>query len=212
MLLDMCLQGSAMTIVVLTLRALFFKRLPKAAFYALRLVVLVRLLVPVQIEAPFNAWTMLDRAASPHVLALAPTQTPSTETPSAPPQTTSTGVGTGGAVLEARLEPIDAPAGSAEAPHHVAGSAASTLAETPVGHQAAIHHSLPGWQVAWGAGTLFFALGFAAAYAHQRQQTRIGAGLWLMSELRLRYFSHPQYRTFGRLQTVTVADSFWAKL
>lgn len=56
----MCLQGSAMIVVVLIVRALFLHRLPKAAFMALWLVVLVRLLVPVSIPAPANVWSMIE--------------------------------------------------------------------------------------------------------------------------------------------------------
>lgn len=49
-----------MIVVVLIVRALFLHRLPKAAFMALWLVVLVRLLVPVSIPAPANVWSMIE--------------------------------------------------------------------------------------------------------------------------------------------------------
>ena len=56
----MCLQGSAMIVVVLIVRALFLHRLPKAAFMALWVIVLVRLLVPISIPAPANVWSMIE--------------------------------------------------------------------------------------------------------------------------------------------------------
>ena len=57
-LLQMCLQGSAMIAVVLVLRAALHNRLPKAAFLVLWGVVLARLLLPVSIPVPFNAWSL----------------------------------------------------------------------------------------------------------------------------------------------------------
>ncbi len=56
----MCLQGSAMIVVVLIVRALFLHRLPKATFMALWVIVLVRLLVPISIPAPANVWSMIE--------------------------------------------------------------------------------------------------------------------------------------------------------
>lgn len=56
----MCLQGSAMIVVVLIVRALFLHRLPKTAFMALWVIVLVRLLVPISIPAPANVWSMIE--------------------------------------------------------------------------------------------------------------------------------------------------------
>ncbi len=48
-LMQICLQGSLMIVVVCLLRLLLLRRVPKATFYVLWLVVLVRLLVPVSI-------------------------------------------------------------------------------------------------------------------------------------------------------------------
>lgn len=69
----MCLQGSAMIVVVLIVRALFLHRLPKATFMALWVIVLVRLLVPISIPAPANVWSMIENGlASVGVEAAAP--------------------------------------------------------------------------------------------------------------------------------------------
>lgn len=62
-LLQMCLQGSAMIAVVLVLRAALHDRLPKAAFLVLWGVVLARLLLPVSIPVPFNAWSLVMHGA-----------------------------------------------------------------------------------------------------------------------------------------------------
>ncbi len=70
-LVEMCLQGSAMILVVLALRALLGRRLPHVTFYALWIVVLARLLVPVSIPMPLSPWGALESTLSPAISQLA---------------------------------------------------------------------------------------------------------------------------------------------
>ena len=60
----MCIQGSVMIAFVLIVRGLLGKRLPSMAFYALWLIVLARLLVPVAIPLPVGPWASLEQGAS----------------------------------------------------------------------------------------------------------------------------------------------------
>ena len=60
----MCLQGSAMIAVVLVVRLLLGKHLPKAAFMLLWGLVLLRLLVPFSIPFAGSAWILADHATS----------------------------------------------------------------------------------------------------------------------------------------------------
>lgn len=62
-LAQMCLQASVMIVVILLLRSLLVKRLPKTALLVLWGLVLVRLLVPVSVPFPANLWTLIDRGA-----------------------------------------------------------------------------------------------------------------------------------------------------
>lgn len=57
-LVQMGLQGSVLIVVVLVVRGLFGRRLPKALLPVLWAIVLVRLLVPACITMPWSAWTI----------------------------------------------------------------------------------------------------------------------------------------------------------
>ena len=61
--IEMCLQGSAMILVALVLRALLGRRLPHVTFYALWIVVLVRMVIPVAIPSPVSVWPAVESAA-----------------------------------------------------------------------------------------------------------------------------------------------------
>ena len=61
-LLQMSLQGTAMILAVVVVRALFLNKLPKSVFMVLWALVLVRLLVPISIPVPFNAWSAVEGA------------------------------------------------------------------------------------------------------------------------------------------------------
>lgn len=55
-LLLMGVQGSAMIVAILVLRALLLDRLPKATFCALWVLVVARLLVPLFVANPLGLW------------------------------------------------------------------------------------------------------------------------------------------------------------
>ena len=62
-LLSMSLTGVVMALAVVVARALLLKRLPKTTFVALWTLVALRLLVPVAMPMPVNAYSLLEKPA-----------------------------------------------------------------------------------------------------------------------------------------------------
>ena len=60
-LLSMSLTGAAMALAVVVARALLLKRLPKTTFVVLWMLVALRLLAPVAMPMPVNAYSLLEK-------------------------------------------------------------------------------------------------------------------------------------------------------
>lgn len=63
-LATMCLQGSAAILIVLAIRAILGRRLPRLTFYILWIIVLARLLIPLAIPCPLSIWPAMDNLVS----------------------------------------------------------------------------------------------------------------------------------------------------
>lgn len=197
-LLQMCIEGSAMIAVVIVARALLFKRLPKAVFYALWCLVLLRLLVPVAVPVPVNGWTLIQTAADSVASRLAPE--PADDTVSMPGEgavdpsaADAESASPEGAVdlaaADAATRPegvagpsaVDAesvpPEGSPEFLASANGSAASSpLDPTPVlvsakDAVAAFAASVP-WEAVWAVGAVVCGIVFAALYVRAVRRMR----------------------------------------
>lgn len=162
-LLQMCIEGSAMIAAVIVARALLFKRLPKAVFYALWCLVLLRLLVPVALPVPVNGWTLIQTAAESAASRLAPE--PAVDAASAPP--------------EGAADPSAAAMLSEGSPEFLVsnGPAASNpLDPAPAVASAkdvvaAFVASVP-WEALWAAGAVVCGTVFAALYVRAVRRMR----------------------------------------
>ncbi len=163
-LLTMCLQGSAMIAAVLVLRRLLRHRLPQVAFVALWAVVLVRLLVPVSIPLPVNAWSLAGQGLAAVGIA------PATDAADGEAATAGTGATADADASAAEASANAAPSGTA-APSS-AGAASATASDpeddapsapsTPTFRQIA--------SVAWCVGAAACALAFVGLYAHHTRR------------------------------------------
>lgn len=172
-LLSMSLTGAAMALAVVVARAALLKRLPKATFVALWVLVALRLLVPVAIPMPVNAYSLLAgpaQAVSEKVGALfGQVDTGSTATPESNVQAREDNQTNenGQATLAQTADASDAVAGTA-------GSTADDLAAQPTRDAFAEQvsggvRSFP-WRVVWIGGSVVCAAGFVLSYLRARRR------------------------------------------
>lgn len=159
-LVGMCVQGSAMALAVIALRALLHRRLPATAFYALWALVLLRLLVPFALSTPLGVW--------PAGLAGlgAPAEGVTSLAGGGAPQAGASGAGDAGGLpgggRAAAAGASTAPAAAAAPGGDPAGPAPPLLGE--------LSGALP-WRGAWAVGSL--ACGAALAVAYVRGLRRL---------------------------------------
>lgn len=151
---QMCLQGSAMVLVVLAVRAIGLKRLPKATFLVLWAVVLARLLVPFSLPAPLdvNVWSLAQEGLASLGVEVGPA---TAVAPAEPSGTAADAQASDTATVHAAPAPDAAPSAQTGSD----GAAADEGAGAP------LRPATP-WTWVWVAGSLAFAAFVAVSYAH----------------------------------------------
>ena len=154
-LITMGIQGSAMIVVVLILRACLLNRLPKATFCALWYLVALRLLVPICVVAPFGLWGLLDRLtpSAPDLQATAPAEQLSSLPIASPTNSPAPNVEPSATQPLAAAPTQPALLDPAALDPHSAPPLTTLLAD-----------SLPWWALVWIAGSMLCGLGFVVLY------------------------------------------------
>ena len=216
-LLSMSLTGAAMALAVVVARALLLKRLPKTTFVVLWMLVALRLLVPVAMPMPVNAYSLLEKpvqAVAEKVGTLfdqadtgstaAPESTSDTSAltqasgSTAPEATTAMG---GNAAMQGSTATASESAPSSTARN--SSATASAQADTPVKPESQELLAVP-WNVLWAAGTVICASGFVLSYL--RSKNRFASSLPVTDERTLALFSEACKET-GALQVVELRQS-----
>ena len=185
-LLLMGVQGSAMIVAILVLRALLLDRLPKATFCALWVLVVARLLVPLFVANPLGLWGLAShlqphRPGGGEGLGVGSTAASGTAAPK------NTGVSTGAASSpggvpssttvssSVGVSPLPVPTEQAPDLPQVAAIDPATFdpnssPATPAGLLSTLAHAtsnaLPWWAWVWIVGSSLCLLGFAVLYLH----------------------------------------------
>ena len=215
-LLSMSLTGAAMALAVVVARALLLKRLPKTTFVVLWMLVALRLLVPVAMPMPVNAYSLLEKpvqAVAEKVGTLfdqadtgstaAPESTSDTNAlaqasgNTAPEATTAMG---GNAAMQGSTATASESAPSSTARN---SSATANVQDTPVKPESQELPAVP-WNVLWAAGTAICASGFVLSYL--RSKNRFASSLPVTDERTLALFSEACKET-GALQVVELRQS-----
>ena len=216
-LLSMSLTGAAMALAVVVARALLLKRLPKATFVALWMLVALRLLVPVAMPMPVNAYSLLEKpvqAVAEKVGTLFDqADTGSTAAPESTSDTNALAQASGNTAPEATTAMGDNAAmqgstatASESAPSSSARNSSATAnvqADTPVKPESQELPTVP-WNVLWAAGTVICVSGFVLSYL--RSKNRFASSLPVTDERTLALFSEACKET-GALQAVELRQS-----
>lgn len=216
-LLSMSLTGVVMALAVVVARALLLKRLPKTTFVALWTLVALRLLVPVAMPMPVNAYSLLEKpaqAVTEKVGALfGQADTSSTAAPESTSDTNALTQASGSTAPEATatmggdatMQGSTATA-SESAPSSTAWNSSATTnvqADTPVKPESQKLPAVP-WNVLWAAGTVICASGFVLTYL--RSKNRFASSLPVIDKRMLALFSEACKET-GALQVVELRQS-----
>ena len=200
-LVQMCLQGSAMIAVVLVLRVALHNRLPKAAFLVLWGVVLARLLLPVSIPVPFNAWSLV--APDVQTADVVPSAVEASEKDALAaddPDTEASASSQTDAALEAAAEPTAAE-GAATAPGTVGAAADPDAA--PGTSAASDPHRMVG--LVWLVGSAASLAALAGLYAYHIR--RLSDAVELYSRATRQWLSaHPLRRRLRIKESARIAS------
>lgn len=216
-LLSMSLTGAAMALAVVVARALLLKRLPKTTFVVLWMLVALRLLVPVAMPMPVNAYSLLEKpvqAVAEKVGTLfGQADTGSTAAPESTSDTSALAQASGNTAPEATTAMGDNAAmqgstatSSESAPSSSARNSSATAnaqADTPVKPESQELPAVP-WNVLWAAGTVICASGFVLSYL--RSKNRFASSLPVTDERTLALFNEACKET-GALQAVELRQS-----
>ena len=216
-LLSMSLTGAAMALAVVVARALLLKRLPKATFVALWMLVALRLLVPVAMPMPVNAYSLLEKPAQAVAekvgTLFGQADTGSTAAPESTSDTNALTQASGSTAPEAAAAMGDDAAmqgstatASESAPSSTAWNSSATTnvqADTPVKPESQELLAVP-WSVFWAAGTVICASGFVLSYL--RSKNRFASSLPVTDKRMLALFSEACKET-GALQVVELRQS-----
>ena len=216
-LLSMSLTGAVMALAVVVARALLLKRLPKTTFVALWTLVALRLLAPVAMPMPVNAYSLLEKPAQAVAekvgTLFGQTDTGSTATPESTGDTNALTQASGSTASEATAAMGDDAAmqgstatASESAPSSTAWNSSATAnvqADTPVKPESQELPAVP-WNVLWAAGTVICASGFVLSYL--RSKNRFASSLPVIDKRMLALFSEACKET-GALQVVELRQS-----
>ena len=216
-LLSMSLTGTAMALAVVVARALLLKRLPKTTFVMLWTLVALRLLVPVAMPIPVNAYSLLEKPAQAVAekvgTLFGQADTGSTATPESQIFTDTSDQATSGTTPEATATMGDDAAmqgstatASESAPSSIAWNSSATAnvqADAPVKPESQELPAVP-WNVLWAAGTIICASGFVLSYL--RSKNRFASSLPVIDKRMLALFSEA-YKETGTLQVVELRQS-----
>ena len=169
-LVHMGLQGSALIVIVLLVRALFGRHLPKAVLPVLWIIVLARLLIPLSIASPLSAWTLAGTSLADDSVARPVAVEAVIDNGVLPLEAPASDASTAGApaTFASASAPLSSPVGiqpgkEAASPTIVPDTAVpskpSILAEAWEALGA-----LPAWQVIWVSGTIVCLLAAAVLY------------------------------------------------
>ena len=216
-LLSMSLTGAVMALAVVVARALLLKRLPKTTFVALWTLVALRLLVPVAMPMPVNAYSLLEKPAQAVAekvgTLFGQADTGSTAAPESTGDTNTLTQASGSTASEATAAMGDDAAmqgstatASESAPSSTAWNSSATAnvqADTPVKPESQELPAVP-WNVLWAAGTVICASGFVLSYL--RSKNRFASSLPVIDKRMLALFSEACKET-GALQVVELRQS-----
>lgn len=216
-LLSMSLTGAVMALAVVVARALLLKRLPKTTFVALWTLVALRLLVPVAMPMPVNAYSLLEKPAQAVAekvgTLFGQADTGSTAAPESTGDTNALTQASGSTASEATAAMGDDAAmqgstatASESAPSSTAWNSSATAnvqADTPVKPESQELPAVP-WNVLWAAGTVICASGFVLSYL--RSKNRFASSLPVIDKRMLALFSEACKET-GALQVVELRQS-----
>ncbi len=216
-LLSMSLTGAAMALAVVVARALLLKRLPKTTFVVLWMLVALRLLVPVAMPMPVNAYSLLEKpvqvVAEKVGTLFGQADTGSTAAPESTSDTNALAQASGNTAPEATTAMGDNAAmqgstatSSESAPSSSARNSSATAnaqADTPVKPESQELPAVP-WNVLWAAGTVICASGFVLSYL--RSKNRFASSLPVTDERTLALFNEACKET-GALQAVELRQS-----
>lgn len=216
-LLSMSLTGAVMALAVVVARALLLKRLPKTTFVALWTLVALRLLVPVAMPMPVNAYSLLEKPAQAVAekvgTLFGQADTGSTAAPESTGDTNALTQASGSTASEATAAMGDDAAmqgstatASGSAPSSTAWNSSATAnvqADTPVKPESQELPAVP-WNVLWAAGTVICASGFVLSYL--RSKNRFASSLPVIDKRMLALFSEACKET-GALQVVELRQS-----
>lgn len=216
-LLSMSLTGAVMALAVVVARALLLKRLPKTTFVALWTLVALRLLVPVAMPMPVNAYSLLEKPAQAVAekvgTLFGQADTGSTAAPESTGDTNALTQASGSTASEATAAMGDDAAmqgstatASESAPSSTAWNSSATAnvqADTSVKPESQELPAVP-WNVLWAAGTVICASGFVLSYL--RSKNRFASSLPVIDKRMLALFSEACKET-GALQVVELRQS-----
>ena len=216
-LLSMSLTGAAMALAVVVARALLLKRLPKTTFVVLWMLVALRLLVPVAMPMPVNAYSLLEKPAQAVAekvgTLFGQADTGSTAAPESTSDTNALTQASGSTTPEATATTGDDTAmqgstatASESAPSSTAWNSSATAnvqADAPVKPESQELPAVP-WNVLWAAGTVICASGFVLSYL--RSKNRFASSLPVIDKRMLALFSEACKET-GALQVVELRQS-----
>lgn len=216
-LLSMSLTGAAMALAVVVARALLLKRLPKTTLVALWTLVALRLLVPVAMPMPVNAYSLLEKPAQAVAekvgTLFGQADTGSTAAPESTSDTNALAQASGSTAPEATAATGDDAAmqgstatASESAPSSTARNSSATAnvqADTSVEPESQELPAVP-WNVLWAAGTVICASGFVLSYL--RSKNRFASSLPVTDERTLALFSEACKET-GALQNAELRQS-----
>lgn len=216
-LLSMSLAGAAMALAVVVARALLLKRLPKTTFVVLWTLVALRLLVPVAMPMPVNAYSLLEKPAQAVAekvgTLFGQADTGSTAAPESTNDTNALAQASGSTAPEATTAMGDDTAmqgstatASESAPSSTAWNSSATAnvqADAPVKPESQELPAVP-WNVLWAAGTIICASGFVLSYL--RSKNRFASSLPVIDKRMLALFSEACKET-GALQVVELRQS-----
>ena len=216
-LLSMSLTGAVMALAVVVARALLLKRLPKTTFVALWTLVALRLLVPVAMPMPVNAYSLLEKPAQAVAekvgTLFGQADTGSTAAPESTGDTNALTQASGSTASEATAAMGDdatmqgsTATASESAPSSTAWNSSATAnvqADTPVKPESQELPAVP-WNVLWAAGTVICASGFVLSYL--RSKNRFASSLPVIDKRMLALFSEACKET-GALQVVELRQS-----
>lgn len=216
-LLSMSLTGAAMALAVVVARALLLKRLPKTTFVVLWMLVALRLLVPVAMPMPVNAYSLLEKPAQAVAekvgTLFGQADTGSTAAPESTGDTNALTQASGSTASEATAAMGDDAAmqgsmatASESAPSSTAWNSSATAnvqADTPVKPESRKLPVVP-WNTLWAAGTGICVSGFVLSYL--RSKNRFASSLPVTDKRMLALFSEACKET-GALQVVELRQS-----